>query len=54
MNDGWQVGDFSSETAALFCDRSSDWRMVSIESTDPNEAQAFGSGYFGGCPTCRD
>jgi hypothetical protein len=45
-DEGWQVGDFSSVAATFFCER--------IEATDPNEAPMFGSGHFGGCPTCRD
>jgi hypothetical protein len=54
MNDGWQVGEFSSASGTFFCDRSQERRMISIEYADPKDASAFGSGYFGGCPTCGD
>ena len=53
-DEGWQVGEFSSVAATFFCERNFERRMIGIEATDPNEAPMFGSGYFGGCPTCRD
>jgi hypothetical protein len=51
---GWELSEFSSVSGTFFCNRNPERRMVSIDTADPNDSPIFGSGYFGGCPTCRD
>jgi hypothetical protein len=51
---GWKLGEFSSVSAAFFCDRNPERRMVSIDPTDPHDVPMHGGAHLGGCPHCGD
>lgn len=54
MDRGWSLGEFSSSSAAFFCHRHPERRMVSIDPTDPNEVPMYGGSHLGGCAHCGD
>ena len=54
LDDGWKLGEFSSASATLFCDRNPERRMVSIDPTDPHEVPMYGGAHLGRCPNCGD
>jgi len=54
IDNGWTLNEFSSASAAFFCDRESQRRMVSIDPTDPDEVPMYGGAHLGGCPDCGD
>ena len=37
MDEGWEVGEFSSVAGTFFCDKYPDRRMVTISPTDPKD-----------------
>jgi len=49
---GWGLGEFSSTSAAFFCHRNPERRMVSIDPTDPHDVPMYGGAHLGGCPDC--
>jgi hypothetical protein len=49
---GWRLGEFSSTSAAFFCDRHPERRMVSIDPTDPHDVPMYGGAHLGGCRDC--
>ena len=54
LDDGWRLGEFSSTSAAFFCDKNPERRMVSIDPTDPYDVPMYGGAHLGGCPTCGE
>ena len=51
---GWHLKEFSSASAAFFCDRNPDRRMVSIDPTDPHDVPMYGGAHLGACRNCGD
>ncbi len=57
LDAGWNLGEFSSASAAFFCDRcpggrNPERRMISIDPTDPNDVPMYGGAHLSGCPNC--
>jgi hypothetical protein len=52
IDDGWWLGEFSSTSAAFFCHRNPERRMVSIDPTDPHDVPMYGGAHLGSCPDC--
>ena len=48
MDGGWTVGEFSSASAAFFCARSTERRMVAIERLDPRAEAKSGASHLMG------
>jgi hypothetical protein len=48
MDGGWTIGEFSSASAAFFCARSTERRMVAIERIDPRGAVRSGASHLMG------
>ena len=46
MEGGWIISEFSSTSATFFCSRGTERRMVSIDPTDPCEAQMYGGAHL--------
>jgi len=47
MDGGWEVREFSSNSATFFCTRGNDRRMISIDFTDPHDAPLSGASHLG-------
>jgi len=47
MDGGWEVREFSSNSATFFCTRGNDRRMISIDFTDPHDAPISGASHLG-------
>jgi len=54
LDDGWQLGEFSSAAATFFCDRNPERRMVSIDPSDPDDVPMYGGAHLGGCRNCSE
>lgn len=54
IDEGWRVREFSSRTAAFFCDRHAERRMVSIDPTDPRAVPMYGAAHLGRRPDGGD
>jgi hypothetical protein len=48
IDEGWTVGEFSSASAAFFCARSTERRMVAIERLDPRGAAGSSASHLMG------
>lgn len=48
IDDGWQLGEFSSVSGTFFCDRQAERRMVSIDPTNPHHVPMYGGAHLGG------
>jgi hypothetical protein len=54
IDDGWTLGEFSSRTGALFCNRLNDRRMISVDAGDPHDVHTYGASHLMRYANCED
>jgi hypothetical protein len=50
LDAGWTLTEFSSASAAFFCVRDPERRMISIDPTNPRDVPMYGGAHLGGGP----
>jgi hypothetical protein len=48
LDAGWTLTEFSSASAAFFCVRNPERRMISIDPTNPHDVPMYGGAHLGG------